>query len=129
MKRRKDITLALSDIKILDTINELNKINRYPTSVGVYKILSGSTEVEYQEYKYLNTYNTLTSQSCKHISRQIVSLIKNEYVARVYHPESAEEFLQILEKGVKNLLEFHKRHKKAFKKAPHKQRIEIIEIK
>lgn len=129
MKRRKENILALSDIKILDTINELNKINRYPTPMGVYKILSGSTEIDYQEYKYFSTYNTLTSQSCKHISRQIVSLIKNEYVARVYHPESAEEFLQILEKGIKCLLEFHKRHKKAFKKAPQKQRNEIIEIK
>ena len=83
MKRKRKTDLVLSDIKILDVVNELNRINRYPLSIGVFKILSGSREVEYIEYQDFNAYNTLTSISSKRLSRQIANLVNHQYLLKL----------------------------------------------
>ena len=129
MKRKRKNDLVLSDIKILDVVNELNKINRYPLSIGIFKILSGSREVEYIEYQDFNAYNTLTSISPKRLSRQIANLVNHQYLLKVFSIDSEEPFLQISEKGVKTLLDFYKGKNTKFKKNNSIKKQEIIEIK
>ena len=129
MKRKKNTKLVLSDIKILDTINELNKMNRFPSSLGVYKILSGSTEVKYLEYKDLNTYNTLTSQSPKRISRQIVKLVNLQLVMKLFRIDNEDPYFQITEQGSSVLINYYKNTKNPkFKKKIVTEKQEIIEI-
>lgn len=130
MKRmKKEYTPSTSDIKILDTVELLNKKDLYPLPLGVYKILSGSSEPEYIIYHELSTYRTLTSYSSKHISRLIMMLLRNGYLGKIYHPESDELYLKITDKGALFLLKYHKKHKYKFqKKTPSKKPL-IIEIK
>ena len=129
MKRRKKLNLVISDIKILDTVNELNKMNRYPSYLGVYKILSGSKEADYIQYEDLSTYCTLTSPSLKKLSRQIANLIRHDFLIKIYSVDATEEeYLQISEKGVLTLLEFHKKRKTPYKKIEKKTKVEIMEI-
>lgn len=129
MPKRKETKLVLSDIKILVTIEELNRINRYPTSVGVFKILSGSQEGEYLQYEEILTYNTLTSLSPKQISRKISFLIRHEFIQKIYHPSSLEEYLQITDRGSRALNDFFQTHKSTFKRKVITKKIEIIEIR
>ena len=129
MRKSKKLKLVISDIKILDTVNELNKMNRYPSYMGVYKILSGSREVEYAQYEDLSTYCTLTSPSPKKISRQIANLIRHDFLLKIYSVDALEdEYLQISEKGVLTLLEFHKKRKTPYKKIEKKAKVEIMII-
>ena len=53
MNKRSIYIPSTSDIKILETVQSLNKDNLYPLPLGVYKILAGSVEKEFIKYKDL----------------------------------------------------------------------------
>ena len=74
---RKVFVPSTSDIKILRTVQILNSKDLYPLSLAIYKILSGSGEDEYLEYRNMPTYATLLSYSSKHVSRLIMMLCRN----------------------------------------------------
>ena len=61
MNTKKVFIPATSDIKILETVEYLNKKNLYPLPLGVYKILIGSVEPDFIIYSDSPTYSTLTS--------------------------------------------------------------------
>ena len=120
---------STSDIKILDTVELLNKRNLYPLPQGVFKILSGSSEPEFIIFHDLPTYRTLTSYSSKHISRLIMMLIRNGYLAKIYDEKSNELYLKITEKGSIYLFDYHKKYKYLFKKKGVNKKPLIVEIK
>ena len=129
MPNKKTYIPSTSDIKILETVALLNKDNLYPLPLGVYKILVGSGEKEFLKYSNLPTYSTLTSFSSKHISRLIMMLLRNGYLARIYDEKSDELYLKITEKGDVFLFDYHKKHKYKFVKKIDNKKPLIVEIK
>ena len=128
-RMKSDYIPSTSEIKILETVSYLNEKNLYPLPLGVYKILIGSSEDEYIIYHDIPTYRTLTSFSSKHISRLIMMLLRNNYLAKIYDEKTNELYLKITDKGVAFLLHYHKKHKYSFhKKTPSKKPL-IVEIK
>ena len=129
MNKRSIYIPSTSDIKILETVQSLNKDNLYPLPLGVYKILAGSVEKEFIKYKDLPTYSTLMSFSSKHISRLIMMLLRYGYLAKIYDPNSDEMYLKLTEKGDIFLFEYHKKHKYSFVKKKDSKKPLIVEIK
>ena len=128
-RMKKDYIPSTSDIKILDTVEYLNNKDLYPLPLGVYKILSGSSEPEYIVYHDMPTYRTLTSFSSKRISRLIMMLLRNDYLGKIYEPKSDELYLKITEKGKVFLYHYHKKHKYSFQKKTVSKKPLIVEIK
>lgn len=130
MRRNKNIYLpSTSDIKILITVEELNKDNLYPLPQGVFKILSASGEDEFLAYRHLSTYGTLLSYSSKHISRLIMMLVRNKYLEKIYDRNTDSLCLKISSKGTTFLLDYRKKHKYLFIKKEANKKPLIIEIK
>ena len=128
-KNKKEYIPTTSDIKILDTVQLLNKTNQYPLPLGVFKILSGSSEPEFLVYQALPTYRTLTSYSSKHISRLIMMLLRNGYLQKVYDSKTDELYLKTTDKADLFLLKYHKKHKYTFIKKSSSKKPLIVEIK
>lgn len=120
---------STSDIKILETVEALNKKKLYPLPLGVYKILIGSVEPDFIIYSDLPTYSTLTSFSSKHISRMIMMLLRYGYLSRIYDKNTDELYLSLTEKGDLFLFDYHKKHKYSFKKKSDNKKPLIVEIK
>ena len=129
MRTKKDYIPSTSEIKILETVNDLNEKDLYPLSLGVYKILTGSSEDEYIIYHEMKTYRTLTSFSSKHISRLIMMLLRNGYLSKTYDEKSDDLYLKITDKGKAFLLHYHKKHKYSFHKKNISKKPLIVEIK
>ena len=119
---------STTEIKILDTVKLLNDNDEYPLPLGVYKILSGSTDPEFEKYQELATYKTLTSYTSKHISRLIMMLLRNDYLYKIYDENSDELYLALSDKGQVFLFDYHKKHKYKFvRKTPNKKPL-IVKI-
>ena len=127
-KTKKAYIPSTTEIKILDTVKLLNDNNEYPLPLGVFKILSGSTDPEFEKYQELGTYKTLTSYTSKHISRLIMMLLRNDYLYKIYDENSDELYLALSDKGLVFLLDYHKKHKYKFvRKTPNKKPL-IVKI-
>ena len=119
---------STTEIKILDTVKLLNDNDEYPLPLGVFKILSGSTDPEFEKYQELATYKTLTSYTSKHISRLIMMLLRNDYLYKIYDENSDELYLSLSDKGQVFLFDYHKKHKYKFvRKTPSKKPL-IVKI-
>ena len=115
-RTKKEYIPSTSEIKILDTVYFLNEKKLYPLSGGVYKILIGSEEKEYEAYQAIPTYGTLLSLSTKHISRLIMMLLRYKYLTYKFDKETEELYLEVSPKGLMFLSDYHKKHKYKFKK-------------
>ena len=120
---------STSDIKILKTVSLLNERDLYPLALGVYKIITGSDEPEYQKYKELETYSTLISLNSKHVSRLIMMLLRKGYLENIYDENTNELYLKISDKGSKFLFDYSKKHKYSFKRKVGAEKPLIVEIK
>lgn len=125
---RKVFVPSTSDIKILRTVQILNSKDLYPLPLGIYKILSGSGEDEYLEYRNMPTYATLLSYSSKHVSRLIMMLCRNHYLEKVYDEKTNELYLKISGKGEMFLSQYDKKHKYSFIKKSANKKPTIIKI-
>ena len=128
-RMKKDYLPTTSDIKILETVQYLNKQDLYPLSQGVYKILSASGEPEYVIYRDIPTYGTLLSYASKHISRLVMMLLRYGYLERIYDEKSDDLYLKLSVKGEMFLLDYHKKHKYSFKKKSGEKKPLIVKIK
>lgn len=120
---------ATSDIKILKTVQILNEMDLYPLALGVYKIISGSKDPEYERYQSLETYSTLISLNSRHVSRLVMMLLRNGYLENIYDENTNELYLKITQKGVSFLSDYHKKHKYSFKRKSSESKPLIVEIK
>ena len=125
---KKNYIPTTSEIKILDTVLLLNEQDEYPLPLGVYYILVGSNEPEFVKYQNLSTYKTLTSYSSKHISRLIMMLLRNNYLAKIYDEKSDDLYLCVTDKGKMFLFNYHKKHKYKFVKKELSKKPLIIKI-
>lgn len=119
---------STSELKILITVEELNKDSLYPLPLGIYKILVGSEEQDYLQYQHLSTYSTLISYSSKHISKMIMMLIRYNYLEKIYDPRTNELYLKLSTKGELFLFEYRKKHKYNFKKRSEIDKPLIVKI-
>ena len=56
-KRKSEFVLTVSHFKILQTVNELNKVKKYPTAKGVNNILQGKLDPENPKYRVITDAN------------------------------------------------------------------------
>ena len=112
--------LRANQIKVLDTIYQLNLKRIYPNNLGVYKIISGIIDYESQEYSSLDTYASLSSISFKSSSFIIVRLIKLGLVEKFTYYEDDKDYLRVTDLGKETLLNYLSRHKLSYKKGRRK---------
>ena len=131
MKKRKTTTfrLTVSHYKILQTVNELNKVKKYPTAKGINNILQGKLDPETRQYINLKTFGTLLSYPGRKLSFYILNMVRRGYLTYIYDKKHDDMYLTITEKGDAEVFNFEKKHKNEYtKKEPHRKP-EIIEIK
>lgn len=116
------LKLTTSHIKILDTIELLNKDGFFPLPEGVYKIVTAQEDEEADKFNKYPTYGTLISFNSKKVSRYILMLVRYGYLEKIFHRPTNDLYLHITDFGSMELVNFHKKHKYSFvKKTPLKK--------
>lgn len=131
MQKRKTSTfhLTVSHYKILQTVNELNKVKKYPTAKGINNILQGKLDVETRKYIDLKTFGTLLSYPGRRLCSYILNMVRRGYLSYIYDKTTDNMYLRITEKGEVEVFNFEKKHKNEYtKKEPHRK-AQIVEIK
>ena len=128
-KKSSEFKLTVSHYKILQTINELNKMKKYPTAKGVNNILQGKLDPETRQYINLKTFGTLLSYPGRHLSSYILNMVRRDYISYIYDKNSDGMYLRVTEKGELTVFNYERKRKNEYtKKEPHRK-LEIIEIK
>lgn len=122
------IELRPSQIKVLDTIYQLNLKRIYPNNLGVYKIITGIIDYETQEYTDLDIYASLSSISLKASSFIISRLIKLGLLDKFVYYEDDKEYLRITELGKETLLNYLSHHKVSYKRGKRKITYNYIKL-
>jgi len=131
MKRKtnREFRLTISHYKILQTIEELNKMNKYPTPKGVNNILQGKLDKETKQYIELKTFGTLISYPGRKLCSYILNMVRREYLTYIYDEKSDAMYLKITTKGEGAVFLYEKKHKHSYTKKNPKVKPEIVEIK
>ena len=128
-KRTAEFRLTVSHYKILQTVNELNKVKKYPTAKGVNNILQGKLDPETRKYVDLKTFGTLLSYPGRRLCSYILNMERRGYLSYIYDKKSDAMYLRLTEKGEIEVLNFERKHKNEYThKEPHRKP-EIVEIK
>ena len=128
-KKFNEFKLTVSHYKILQTINELNKMKKYPTAKGINNILQGKLDPETRQYINLKTFGTLLSYPGRHLSSYILNMVRRDYISYIYDKKSDGMYLRVTEKGEVAVYNFERKRKSDYtKKEPHRK-LEIVEIK
>ena len=131
MKQRKttEFRLTISHYKILQTVNELNKVKKYPTAKGINNILQGKLDPETRKYIELKTFGTLLSYPGRRLCSYILNMVRRGYLSYIYDKSSDDMYLRLTEKGEIEVFNFERKHKNTYtKKEPHRK-AQIVEIK
>lgn len=131
MQKRKStgFRLTVSHYKILQTVNELNKVNKYPTAAGVNNILQGKLDPETRNYIDIKTFATLLSYPGRRLCSYILNMVRRGYLSYIYDKNSDAMYLRVTEKGEVEVFNFERKHKNTYtKKEPHRK-AQIVEIK
>ena len=128
-RNNKEFRLTVSHYKILQTIAELNKLNKYPTPNGVNNILSGKLDNETKQYMLVKTFGTLISFPGRKLCSYVTNMVRREYITYVYDEKSDAMYLKITTKGEGVVCDYERKHKKEYSKKTKKVKPEIVEIK
>lgn len=128
-KKSTEFRLTISHFKILQTIEELNKNNLYPTSKGVNNILMGKLDKETRQYVNIKTYGTLISFPGRKLCSYILNMVRRGYLGYIYDKKSDAMYLRITEKGEAEVFSFERKHKNGYRKKEPNHKPEIVEIK
>ena len=127
--KKTDFRLTVSHYKILQTVNELNKQNLYPTAKGINNILQGKLDPETRKYINLKTFGTLLSYPGRRLCSYILNMVRRDYLSYIYDKNSDDMYLRLTEKGEIEVFNFERKHKNEYtKKEPHRK-AQIVEIK
>ncbi len=127
--KKADFRLTVSHYKILQTVNELNKQNLYPTAKGINNILQGKLDPETRKYINLKTFGTLLSYPGRRLCSYILNMVRRDYLSYIYDKNSDDMYLRLTEKGEIEVFNFERKHKNEYtKKEPHRK-AQIVEIK
>lgn len=124
----KNFKLVITHFKLLDTIDYLNRMRKYPLNEGVYKIVAGIYDMETIPFVDSPTFSTLISFNNKKVSRYLTGLEKNGYIHRIFDQETNNLYLEITRKGQLALEYFHKRYLKPYPKKERKIAKTIVEL-
>lgn len=124
----KNLELTITHYKILDTIKWLNDQHLYATALGVFKIVNGEIDDDTKELTDCPTFATLISFGSKKVARYILPLVRYGYLIKVYDKPSNELYLSITFKGREELEQYHKKHKREYKKKEKSFKSQIIKI-
>jgi len=127
--RRSGFRLTISHFKILQTIEELNKEDFYPTPKGVNNILMGKLDPETKEYMNIKTFGTLISFQGRKLCSYVLNMVRRGYLTYIYDEASDAMYLKITDKGLSEILTFEKKHKQQYKKKIPSRKPEIVKIK
>lgn len=131
MRKRKtsEFRLTISHYKILQTVNELNKVKKYPTAKGINNILQGKLDPETRKYIELKTFGTLLSYPGRRLCSYILNMVRRGYLSYIYDKVSDDMYLRLTEKGEIEVFNFERKHKNEYThKEPHRK-AQIVEIK
>ena len=131
MQKRKssEFKLTVSHYKILQTVNELNKVNKYPTAKGINNILQGKLDPETRMYIDLKTFGTLLSYPGRRLCSYILNMVRRDYLSYIYDKNSDDMYLRLTEKGDLAVYHFERKHKNAYTKKEPNRKHQIVEIK
>ena len=124
----KEFKLSITHIKILETIDTLNKKSYYPLAEGVYKIIAGIMDEETLPFINEPTFGTLISFSSKKTCRYILALQRHGYIKKIYDQKSDNLYLVSTMLGSDAVIEFHKKHKKPFDKKKKQVKQTIVKM-
>ena len=128
-KKSTEFRLSVSHYKIMETIAELNKMNKYPTAKGVNNILSGKFDEETKQYINISTFGTLISFPGRKLCSYILNMVRRGYLSYIYDKNTDNMYIRITEKGEEELFLHLRKHNYSHKrKTPHHKQ-EIVEIK
>ena len=128
-KKTTQFRLTVSHFKILQTIEELNKLDLYPTAKGVNNILMGKLDKETRQYVKIKTYGTLISFQGRKLCSYILNMVRRGYLGYIYDKKTDAMYLRITEKGEMEVFSYEKKHKNSYRKKEPNHRPEIVEIK
>lgn len=128
-KKTTQFRLTVSHFKILQTIEELNKLDLYPTAKGVNNILMGKLDKETRQYVNIKTYGTLISFPGRKLCSYILNMVRRGYLGYIYDKKTDAMYLRITEKGEMEVFSYEKKHKNSYQKKEPNHRPEIVEIK
>ena len=127
--KKSEFRLTVSHYKILQTVNELNKLKLYPTAKGINNILQGKLDPETRKYINLKTFGTLLSYPGRRLCSYILNMVRRDYLSYIYDKNSDDMYLRLTEKGEVEVFNFERKHKNKYtKKEPHRK-AQIVEIK
>ena len=113
---RKRYIINVTDYKVLLTIKYLNDLNYQPSSLGVFKILSGVVDEETEMFQLCETFQVIVSFTNKKITRIINNLVSNGYIKRTYSEEDDDYYYQLTDLGSASIENYKKHHKIHLKK-------------
>ena len=131
MQKRKnsEFKLTVSHYKILQTVNELNKVHKYPTAKGINNILQGKLDPETRMYINLKTFGTLLSYPGRRLCSYILNMVRRDYLSYIYDKNSDEMYLRLTEKGELLVFNYERKHKNEYTKKEPNRKHQIVEIK
>ena len=124
----KSKAINITDYKILFTINYLNELNYYPSSLGVLKIVNGVKDEETEMFELCPTFQVLISYTQKKMTRDITKLVNQALLKRIYNEKEDDYFYQLTNLGKETLLYYKSHHRISFKKHEIIKRHSIIKI-
>ena len=110
-KKSSQFRLTVSHFKILQTIEELNKLHLFPTAKGVNNILMGKLDKETKQYMNIKTYGTLISFPGRKLCSYILNMVRRGYLGYIYDKNTDAMYLRITEKGEMEVFSYEKKHK------------------
>lgn len=128
-KQTDKFKLTVSHFKILQTVNELNKVKKYPTAQGVNNILQGKLDPETRNYIELKTFGTLLSYPGRRLCSYILNMVRRGYLSYIYDKKSDGMYLRVTEKGELTVFDFERKHKGEYTKKESHRKAQIVEIK
>ena len=124
-----ELKINITYIKVLDTINELNRNDCYPLNQGIYKILTGKDDEETKEFNYIKTYGTLVSTSRKKVCNLTLMLFRYGYIEKFYHYPTKQMYFKITQKGISELEFYNKKSKRKYTKTEQNLQPTILNLK
>ncbi|MDD4154623.1 MAG: RQC domain-containing protein [Bacilli bacterium] len=91
--------LSITQLKILQTVADLNSRNAFPSVDGVAKIINGVNDQETKVFTEISTFATLLSYRGRKLSALVTSLYRHGYLTYVFEDNSNTKYLKITSHG------------------------------
>lgn len=124
-KRSSPFRISITHLKILETVDYLNREKAFPCVEGIAKILNGVLDQETKIFAATSTFATLLSYRGRKLTAVVTNLVRRGYLTYVFADESDVKYLKITDLGKATLAlpEYAKKRSFKAKKKNHSQTI------